>query len=758
MAERSRGGLVGRILQEVETRSGVTVVDSDRVALLEQAYVDLRAQTRELDLLGYTALAWNTGNTKEMRPESRRAVAQKVLVAWMYDPQLARSISMLNDFTFGRGVPQPRAKDKKVQEVLDEFWNDLDNKILLTSHDGQVAMGTDLSIQSNLFLLIFNNGRDGKIKVGLLAHDSVEDVVRDDDYRLRILYYVARETKQTYDYEQGRYITDTASMARPVLKYYEHYANVDSLEDGAKRAPAEKVGEGRVYHIAVNRTTEMAFGVPEMQRVLRWASAYNDFMAARVDMMKAAAAFVMKRKIKGTPNQLTKMATRAISRTSPLAGIQDPIYPSAGRAAGIMNENDLVSHEAMKLDTGASQAAADAAMVHGQIAAGVGLPKHYLGGGDANLALATAMEIFVIKLVESRQEVFEGLYRALFDMVIQKAIDDGRIDETADPADVEPLPEQVDYAAYQEAAADVLVSAGLVEADQRDEVIDLLAARVVEGNPTAAQKCKFCKSPATGSFVWANGNAYVPWCAGHKERARSIIVDKNNDEIDREHQIVEGIENEAAQERDTKRDLTYEFSMPSPLRRMMSDMVTSIQGIAQTFDPNNTNTELSRVLLAIALGEALEVDDPASLVEKILPEGYVDPLIAMAQQQQGQGGNMFGPGAKGPVPGVPASGDVGADGKGYGAPMKATPPEKVPGTQEGRVIAVRGRDGEVIWNLVEQRDARPDENEALVTQVRGRSVGLDALFDSEVGQVALGELNALMVGASTTNGNHEEGE
>ena len=94
----------------------------------------------------------------------------------------------------------------------------------------------------------------------------------------------------------------------------------------------------------------------------------------------------------------------------------------------------------------------------------------------------------------------------------------------------------------------------------------------------------------------------------------------------------------------TERDLSYEFSMPNPLKRAMADLVNAIANTARTFDPNNTNTELSRTLLAIVLGQAFEVPDAAAAVERILPPGYVDPMIAAAQAQQGGGGGAPGGG------------------------------------------------------------------------------------------------------------------
>jgi hypothetical protein len=680
MPERGRQGLLGRVLQEVEHRTGMAVVDRAELAIQEQAVMDLRATWRELDLLGYAVLDYFSGNASELRPEARRGMARKSLVAWMNDPQAYRAVETLNDFTFGRGVPQPRAKDKAVQRVLDDFWNDTDNKILLTTSEGQKRLGRDLSIQSNVFLLIFADGDDGKVKVGLLGHDSVESVVRDQNNRLRILYYTAREAQMVWNYTTDRYERPNGSLTPP-LKYYEHYANVQALQDGEvayDAAPPEKMGEGRVYHLVENVTTEMAFGVPMMQRTLRWFAAYNDFMAARVDMMKAAAAFIMKRKIKGTPNQLVKQATKAISMSGPLAGSMDGNeIPIAGRAGSIMNENDMVSHESLKIDSGAANAVQDSGMLHTQISAGSGLPKHYLGEPDANLATATALELPVLKIVESRQETVEALFRALLDMAIQRAVDTGQLDRYA--SEEEEIADEVDDAYIQQAASK-MIDSGKFDESEREELVKLLR---------------------------------------------------------------EAYEDSADDEDSTQRDLSYEFSMPSPLRRMMTDLVTSIQGLAQTFDPNNTNIELSRVLLAIALGEALEVDDPADLVERIFPPGYVDPLITMAAQATASGGGQTPP---------DSATTAGAGGDSYGAKQSATMPEKVPNASEA-TFTIRGRDGNVVSIIPLRETARDDE--VLSARIRGRSVGLDYLFDSEVGAVATAELEALAM-ASANGGRMDD--
>lgn len=709
-ASPERPGLLNRALREIEERAGVSIMPTSEARVLEEAYADLRVTYRELDLLGYSVLDFFSGNPSELRPESRRMMAKKSLVAWMNDPQAYRATETLNDFTFGRGVPKPRAKDPAVQRALDDFWNDPDNKILITTSEGQKKVGRDLTIQSNVSLLIFDTGDDGKIKVGLLAHDGVESVVRDENNRLRILYFTARERQMRWNYATDRYETAMAGTTQKLL-YYEHWLNPQALRDDGiqfETPPKEKMGDGKVYHLVENATTEMAFGVPMMQRTLRWFSAYNDLMAARVDMMKAAAAFIMKRQVKGTPNQLAKMATKAISRTGPLAGTLDmPDIPVAGRAASILNENDAVTHSPLKLDSGSSGAQQDAAMLHGQISAGSGLPKHYLGEPDANLATATALELPVLKLVESRQETFEAMYRAMFDMVIQRAVDMGlldRFDQESGGAGPEPVSKEVDDS-YLSAVADNMQQAGLITEEQIPEAMRVLR---------------------------------------------------------------EAYEDETQDEEIEDRDLSYEFSMPSPLRRQMTDLVTSVQIIAQTFDPNNTNIELSRSLLAIALGEALEVDDPADLVEKIFPPGYVDPMIQMAAQAQQQdqqdqqtaaaaggagGGGRGGTAAVQNLQKNKAAAQPAGAGNSYGGRMQSQSPEQVASAQEG-TVTLRRRDGSMLQTVpLRLREATDDE--LLSASVKGRAVSIDALFDTTVGQVAAEELERL---AMASNGHHEAAE
>jgi hypothetical protein len=610
------------LLDRLREATGFAVVTTDDLALHEATVTELRATRRDLDMIGYTALDYLTRTGQPDAPiATRRQWAHAARDVWRTDPMAGAAVDLQNDFTFARGVPRPRARDPEVQVVIDEAWDDVDNKAALTTYAAQMALGTDLSLQSNLFLTIFDQGDDGKVKVSVMPHDRVVDVVRDKDNPMRILYYVVEKADAEWDFKNDMLKTaggtsggrggvtnerDQQSNLRMGQKvvYYEHWLNPRVLrEEGIAfdSPPAEKLAEGRIYHVAQNRMSEMAFGVPTMQRTLRWLSGYNEVVAARVDMAKAAAAYIMKQTAKATPGQLSKLASQAISRRSELGAAT---IPDTGAAkippanASILLENDAVNSAPFKLDSGSANAIQDTQMIRAQVSAAVGWPQHYLGDASAStVAGNTALELPVLKHVEARQELFENLYRAFIDRVIERAVEVGRLDKFAAP----------------------------------------------EGSALAAIEPEAETTTTTTTAT-----------------------------------------QEAADDQDetqTERDLSYEFKMPSALRRMMADLVSAVTNTARTFDPNNTNLELSRTLLTITLGEAFEMQDPAEAVERILPVGYQDPAVVAAQaaaqgappeqppsdqQQQNSQGE-----------GAPTGGDgVDQATNPYGAPMKQPPPEQ----------------------------------------------------------------------------------
>ena len=682
MAEWTR-----KLQEQIEQRTGKTVVEQDRLNLLEASDVERRAMQKELDLMGWYVLDYMGGSPQEVKPMERRRMAAQARMVWVQDPVAGANVDISCQFIFGRGVPKPKAADEKVQEVIDEAWDDPDNKAALTTFSAQTALCTDLVIQSNLFLLFFE-GDDGKVKLGILEHDSVEDAVRDTNNRLRVLYYVARQRSYGWDYTMDRPDIKAAmsqqSPGKPRVMYYQALAATDSetgdIDSLDEPCPPDKLAEGLVYHIAINKGTEQVFGVPAMRRIVKWMAALNDFMAARVDMTQAAAAFIMRRTVKGTPQQVANIAAKAISRQSTLASTSVD-YPDGSpvkagpRPGSILNENDSVKTEPFAISTQAAQASQDAQMIRSQVSAAT-WPQHYLGDqSNANLATAQALELPVIKKVEAFQELFEGLFRTFIDRAIQKAVDAG----------------------------------------------------VLPTNLTPEERAKL-KAKKSKNTVPGTPGPDPPGAPAQTEFPSSMTEPSSNGSGSGTTALSASYEGQTDDEEDTERDLSYEFSMPNPLKRAMADLINSIANIARTFDPNNTNLELSRTLLGVALGQGLELADPAAAVERILPEGYVDPMLA-AEMSGGGGGATPPP----PPPLIPDMGD-GVNPFGPGGPPPGGGPDG-----EQNAYGSAGFSNEYQGNQGQMQQAAYEE----------RMGNLLDLWDEE-----LGEIVDEMLAEASSNGKH----
>lgn len=58
-----------------------------------------------------------------------------------------------------------------------------------------------------------------------------------------------------------------------------------------------------------------------------------------------------------------------------------------------------------------------------------------------------------------------------------------------------------------------------------DEVWDMIDLAEGEKSHLKAQKCKYCKNPASRSILWAEGMAYIPVCMDHLEKGKSDVTD-----------------------------------------------------------------------------------------------------------------------------------------------------------------------------------------------------------------------------------------
>jgi hypothetical protein len=389
-------------------------VSREELDELRESADSYRMLRRELEDVGYYLLNAKIGDI-DLKPVQREKFYRRTLKYYLEDPIVMRAVDMQPHYIFGRGLPRPESTNPLVQQAIDKFWDDEDNKLALTTFKAQYARAVELQLQANIYFVVFET--DDGIKVGTLPHEEVVDIVMDPENRLRPVWYKRRFVEQIYDFKTGAY----QPAAEPKVIWYQDWKHESPR---GFRPPAGEIAKGRIFHVKVGSTGEMKFGVPPVQRILDWAKAHNEWMRARVAVAKAAAQFAWERKLKtgSDPNRVMSMAKDwASGRHQSLTGAtgewgdEDPM--SSPRYASMLTTNEGVEYVFKGGNqTGAGDASSDQKMFRSQISAGTGLPQHFLGDeGSANLATATAMNEPVIRMMEFLQEMWEDIYRQIID-------------------------------------------------------------------------------------------------------------------------------------------------------------------------------------------------------------------------------------------------------------------------------------------------------------------------------------------------------
>jgi len=598
--------VVQGLVQLVEDRAGVAIRPAgevERLTLHEQEFEELRGEAEEL---AFHSLDYFSGRPTEMRRERRKRLAQRSRIALLEDPLAGAEAQLLGDFSFGKGVSVPTARNPKVQDVIDAAWSDANNEEKLTGYAAQRKLSNELLTAGELFITLYVSG--GKIRVGRLDSDLVTNIVPDPEDRLRPLWFIAQQRSYEWDYTEDRpKFTTDLTEGKIKVKYWKHWRNVDDAikereigglgeeGDDLEMPPTEKIAAGVVFHIAINQTGEQLRGNPPWARSLRFFTAMNVLTEAHVTMAQASSSFIAQRAMKGTPKQIAKAAASILTSVGELGASaldrgerrldrpEPPTMPFTPRGTpgppppgSWFNGNESDKLEALSLNSGAGQMAQTAQIVRAPIAATSGFGQHYLGdASNASLASASTLELPATMHIGSWQENFESLYRWFTDRSIEAAVKEGLLGG-ADGFDGKPLGEM-----------------RLHESEDR-----------------------------------------------------------------------------AAMEKRTDKDLSYEFTMPFPGRRQLTDVASVVTEIASAYDPLGMNVPLRKLLLRMFF-EQMGIDDVARAIEECIPATGL-PGAGAGFQQLPPGAEGGEPGSTAAAAGAGAAEPGGEQQQPYGAKSKGT--------------------------------------------------------------------------------------
>lgn len=381
-----------------------------RDALMQEGFSQADIELA-LDDRGWISLGQTYGN--EISAQQRQSLVQKSRLYWLRDPLAHQAVRLWTDYSVGTGITY-KAK-KPVQKELDRFWKFRKNKKLTVSK-GQQRLSKKLLIDGELFVAVFDD--DGTKTIRTIDCIQIIDIISDPNDEEQVLCY-------------KRTLTDGKTKATKTLYYRDWAADDDDLEGLKDQSTGKDITVEEnvvVYHLTFDDIGKRGNGL--LFPAVDWSREHRRFMEARVALTQALSKFAWKLTAKTGQAGLNAIQQRlqsSLSTTGTTGGVEkNP--PNA--LAGTFAQNLGADMTPMPRTTGASEASADSNNLKLMVCAATGIMLHYFGDpSTGNLATATAMELPMLKMFASYQELWKDAWRDIFSIVLEE-------DPESEPEDI----------------------------------------------------------------------------------------------------------------------------------------------------------------------------------------------------------------------------------------------------------------------------------------------------------------------------------
>jgi hypothetical protein len=147
-------------------------------------------------------------------------------------------------------------------------------------------------------------------------------------------------------------------------------------------------------------------------------------MEARVAIVQALSKFAWKTQVKGGQSILNQVKAKMESTYAQAGATQTERHPQNAPGAQWL-QNAGIDVTPMPRTTGAGDANSDGDQLKLMVSAATGIMLHYFGDPrTGNLATATAMELPMLKMFESYQQLWADAYRDIFSIILEEDVDE----------------------------------------------------------------------------------------------------------------------------------------------------------------------------------------------------------------------------------------------------------------------------------------------------------------------------------------------
>jgi hypothetical protein len=366
------------------------------------------------------------------------------LAAYRVNPLAFRIVELSKDYVLGRGV-KIGSEIPAVDDWTKAWWSHPQNRMDLRLRQWV----TELSLSGEILVTLHTNEMDGISYVRAVPASAIDEIETDaEDYERELSYHQVLEE-------------DIGGQGR------------------TWPAPGESsAGEASMLHYAVNRVVGMVRGQGDLAPILPWLTRYKDWLTDRVRINRYKGAYLWDVTLEGA--QESDILARQAQLASP---------PNPG---SVLVHGEGETWKAVSPEIRAEDAEPDGKAIRLMIAAGGGIPLHFLSEGEsATKATASEMGEPTRRAYEDRQKYVGWMINDLLGTAIERAAASGASKipagarESLKPV-VFPDLTTADNSALAQAAKDIVAAlteaqlAGYIEKEQAAEVFRLFAGLVTE--------------------------------------------------------------------------------------------------------------------------------------------------------------------------------------------------------------------------------------------------------------------------------------
>lgn len=355
--------------------------DKWRADLAERLFGDVIAQRVENAVKVVDDAYWSqiSGASRTLDEDwsARKAGLDDALEAWRVNPLARRIVALTTDYVVGSGLAA-HSEIEWVQRFVDEFWalNDMKHRVY--------EWCDELTRSGELFIVVQTDAVSGASFVRAIPAVWIDRIETDAD-----------------DYERE-------------LRYHELTGDIEGRWWPAAVAGSENLDQV-MLHYTINRPVGCVRGEGDLGPLLPWLRRYKDWLENRVRLNKYKTAFLWDVTLTGRPASEDVLRKKRFQYKTP---------PEPG---SIIVHGDTEKWEAVAPRIEAWDAKEDGKAIRLMVAAGAGVPLHFLGEGEsATRATAVEMGDPTFRHYYRRQLAFGQMLVDLLTVAVRRANARGR--------------------------------------------------------------------------------------------------------------------------------------------------------------------------------------------------------------------------------------------------------------------------------------------------------------------------------------------